>query len=127
MLDRAEADLTRSMNDFPNDANGDVFRRMVANGDDLTKARTIDFCFVFQERKEALLFAGIVNEQDFEVCISYNKRQEMWQVIIKRHMVPTHKGITALEHALTTKAKCFDGEADGWGCFNIPRSGESMG
>ena len=36
--------------EFPDDENGDVLRRMAANGDDLTRPRNIDFTVV-SERK----------------------------------------------------------------------------
>lgn len=34
---------------FPNDANGDVLRRMEAQGDDLSRPRNVDFTVIFAE------------------------------------------------------------------------------
>ncbi len=42
-----------SMNTFPNDENGDVLRRMQADGDDLAKPRGIEFQFVFPTEQKA--------------------------------------------------------------------------
>ena len=46
----------RATPNFPNDDNGQVLQRMHEGGDDLTKARNIDFCFVFPDRTQALAF-----------------------------------------------------------------------
>ena len=105
----------------PNDENGDVLRRMDAAGDDLTQARMIDFSFVFAERRQALAFAGGVDDLDSEVCISYFAGRNAWQAIVKRHMVPDHGSITAMEAVLTVKAGSVGGKADGWGCMQVRR------
>ena len=102
---------------IPNDENGDVLRRMLGNGDDLSKPRMIDFCYVFPERRQVLAFAELVNGRELEVCISYNEERHMWDAIVKRYMVPTHQGITAFELTLASQAESVGGEADGWGCF----------
>lgn len=103
--------------DFPNDGNGDVFRRMVRGGDDLSQPRMIDFCHVFPERRQALAFADIVDNRELEVCISYYEERELWQVIVKRYMIPTYEDVTALELSLAYQAESVGGEADGWGCM----------
>jgi hypothetical protein len=104
---------------FPDDENGDVLRRMFASGDNLSKPRIIDFCFAFAERSEALTFAELVDEQDLEVCISFYNERGCWQAIVKRHMVPEHGDIAALERLLTHRATSVGGEADGWGCMQV--------
>ena len=87
---------------FPSDENGDVFRRMISGGDDITQPRMIDFCHVFPERQQALAFADIVDGRDLEVCISYYAERDMWQVTVKRYMIPTHKDVTTLELSLAS-------------------------
>jgi len=102
---------------IPNDENGDVLRRMLRDGDDLSKPRMIDFCHIFPERRQALAFAEIVDDRELEVSISYYKERDMWQTIVRRQMVPTHADITTFELSLAFKAEFVGGEADGWGCF----------
>ena len=106
---------------FPNDENGNVLRRLYESGDDLSKHRVIDFSFAFPERKQAIAFSEIVEEKDLEVCISYYEERSMWQAIVKRFMVPTHRAISETEANLAAKAKSVGGEADGWGCMQIDR------
>lgn len=103
--------------DFPNDMNGDVFRRMIKGGDDLSKPRMMDFCHIFPERRQALAFAEMVDDRELEVCISYYEERELWQVIVRRYMIPTYKEVTALELLLASQAESVGGEPDGWGCM----------
>jgi hypothetical protein len=109
--------------DIPNDENGDVLRRMIGNGDDLSQPRMIDFCHIFRERRQALAFADIIDDKELEVCISYNRRREMWDAIVKRYMIPTHHDITTFELSLAAKAGSVGGEADGWGCMTVKKQG----
>lgn len=94
---------------------------MYKHGDDLSQARMIDYCFIFPQRKQALAFAKLVNEREFEVCISYYEERDMWEAIVKRFMVPTHGDITNVETDLTARAETVGGEADGWGCMQVDR------
>jgi hypothetical protein len=110
---------------FPSDNNGDVLRRMYVGGDDLSQARTVDFCFIFSERQQALAFADIVDDLDKTVCISYYEGREMWQVIVQSYMIPTYSDITDLEAALTIKAERVGGRADGWGCMRVKNPSQS--
>jgi hypothetical protein len=107
--------------DFPSDDNGHVLQQMYDGGDDLTQPRVINFNFVFPDRKQALAFVDEVADQTVEACLSWYQRKSLWQVIVKRKMVPDHAGITAMESSLTLKAVNVGGSADGWGCFKVPR------
>ena len=106
---------------IPNDENGAILRRMISKGDDLSEPRIMDFCFIFPQRKQALAFAELVDERDFEICISYYSGREMWQAKVHRYMIPTHGDITALESDLTIRAERVGGEADGWGCMTVKK------
>lgn len=107
--------------EFPDDENGDVLRRLLSRGDDLASPRIIDFCFIFPERGQALAFAELVDDRDLSVCISFYEAREIWQVIVKRCMIPTHEQITALELILAHRAESVGGNADGWGCMHVDR------
>jgi hypothetical protein len=54
---------------YPNDANGDVLRRMEAQGDDLTLLRDIDFTVVFAKERSARGFAKHFHELGFATSI----------------------------------------------------------
>ncbi len=82
----------------------------------------MDFCFAFPGRRQALAFAELVDDRELEVCISYYEEREMWQAIVKRHMIPTHREIAALELALSANAESVGGEPDGWSCTHVDRT-----
>jgi hypothetical protein len=108
--------------DFPDDENGRLLRRMSDGGDDLTQPRIVDFCFVFPDREQALVFVRDVADQTiFETCLSWYRAKSLWEVIVKREMIPDHARITATESLLTQKANKVGGKADGWGCMQLPR------
>jgi hypothetical protein len=77
----------------------------------------VDFCFIFVERRNALAFAGLIEDPDKKVRISYYRQREMWQVEVSYRMVPGYVAVTTMEAALTKHAESVRGKADGWGCF----------
>jgi hypothetical protein len=44
------------------------------------------------------------------------KNAGTWDVIVVRHMVPSHEGITNFENLLQSVAERWGGQKDGWGC-----------
>lgn len=109
--------MTESLS-FPDDENGDVLRRMQANGDDFSKTRGIDFTVVFPNEKSAIEFARHFSRLGYETALENTACAEglSWDVVVKR-MLPTHSGITSFEGTLNLIAKPLGGRNDGWGCF----------
>jgi hypothetical protein len=105
---------------FPNDANGDVLRRMEAAGDDLTRPRNIDFAVIFANESLAEKFAEHFRELGHEVSVKKDETDQNlpWDVIVVQHMVPSHEGITNFESLLQSVADRWRGQNDGWGCFS---------
>ena len=117
--------LVRSMSaplEFPADENGNILRQLKESGDALDEPRMVDFSFVFPQRQQAIAFAELVDEPEFQVCISRYEERDMWEATVSRHMAPIHAEITALELDLATRAESVGGEADGWGCMVVKRS-----
>jgi hypothetical protein len=106
---------------FPEDENGDVLRRMVEHGDDLSKARNIEFQHVFPTKSGALAFLGEVSGEGLYVTISWYADERCWNVQVARHMLPGHCEITAMETSLEQAARRHGGNADGWGCLKVDR------
>ena len=107
------------MKEFPDDDSGTVLKRMYEGGDSLTQPRNIDYCFAFPSRQQSLDFAEAVDEREYEVCLSYYDEREMWQAIVKKHMVPDYDAIMHIVADLSARAERVGGEADGWGCMRI--------
>jgi hypothetical protein len=90
--------------------------------DDLSVPREIDFYFAFPAKNQADSFA---DQEQLTIGLpaeaSRYEERDMWQVRVTKHMVPTHDGISTLENSLSEIAMLYDGEADGWGCFNVSK------
>jgi hypothetical protein len=108
-----------AMNTFPNDENGAVLQRMREQGDDLSKARDIDFTVVFPSEEASRMFVEATSQ------LGYSASAELtecvlgfpWEVTVVRHMVPTHAAIGEFESQLEREAQALGGCNDGWGCF----------
>lgn len=110
--------------DFPADENGNVLRLMVAHGDDLSRARVVDFGHLLPDEASARQMAAAAARLGFTVQVERFDDDEAepdqpagaWDVTCSREMVPTHAGITSTERQLDALARSFGGRADGWGC-----------
>lgn len=108
------------MNDeFPDDENGDVLRRMRASGDDLAGARDIEFTVVFSTREAVQEFGDYFHSLGYRISAEESGCVEglPWDVVVVNHMLPTHSGITEFERELQKIAEPLGGRNDGWGCF----------
>ena len=104
--------------DFPADENGDVLRRMQADGDDLSKPRDIEFFFAFPEEQNATAFAEEIQiSLRLRATVSFCRESGVWQATAVTHAIPDHSAITRLEQELTELAQNFGGESEGWGCM----------
>jgi hypothetical protein len=107
---------------YPNDDNGDVLRRMEAQGDDLTRPRNIDFTVAFADASSAEQFAEHFRALGHEVSVELTETNQdfPWDVVVVQHMVPSHDGITNFENLLQSVADGWGGHNDGWGCLSEP-------
>jgi hypothetical protein len=102
---------------FPDDDNGNVLRRMAAQGKDLTKVRNIDFVVVFADASAAEQFAEHFRQLKYTVSVRETATEEgfPWDVIVVKHMTPTYEGISDFEDLLQSVADRWNGHNDGWG------------
>lgn len=110
------------MMNFPDDDNGEVLRRLEANGDDLSRPRNIDFTVVFPNEVEAREFAEHFRKQGFSASVEFSQTVEglPWDVIVTKHMPADYEEIGAFENSLQQVADPLGGRNDGWGCFSEP-------
>lgn len=78
---------------FPDDENGRVLRNIAAKGDDLTKARDIDFAVVFAQASSAEQFAEHFRGLGYKVTVEEAGTQpdHPWDLVVVKHMVPPTK------------------------------------
>jgi hypothetical protein len=108
---------------YPNDANGDVLRRLEAEGDDLSRPRNIDFIVVFRGKNPAEEFARHFRSLGHQVSVEANEtdREFPWDVVVVQHMLPSHAEISKFEKHLQSAADTWGGQNDGWGCISQRR------
>lgn len=101
---------------IPDDENGQVLKRMLEDGDDLSRERGIEFFHVFADEGRARAFAEAACAlPDLDVDPPESDDEGVWQVCAVRVMVPAHAAITALERELGELAETHGGFSDGWG------------
>lgn len=102
-----------------NEANRDVLLRLVSGGDDLSKARDIDFSVVFPDGKSAEDFASKLRQVGYATSVKRSCVDEdlPWDVTVVKHMLPACERITEFELFLQSIASPLGGRNDGWGCF----------
>jgi hypothetical protein len=107
---------------YPEDDNGDVLRRMEANGDNLSEPRNVDFNVVFREESAAERFAGHFRERGYAASVKFSETvpELPWDVLVVKHMTPSHREIGDFETTLQEFADTLGGRNDGWGCFSVP-------
>jgi hypothetical protein len=105
--------------EFPDDANGDVLRRMRAGGDDLSKAREIDFQVVFPDEIAASAFAALFQAKGYKAIVTHAEVAKglPWDTQVMKHTLPSYSAITAFEAELEHAALPLGGRNDGWGCL----------
>ena len=104
---------------YPNDDTGDALRRLEADGDDLRRPRDIDFNVSMPSETAAEHFAHHFRKAGYKVEVSFAETQEphRWDVVVVKHMTPTHGEIIDFEEELQKIADSLGGHNDGWGCF----------
>jgi hypothetical protein len=86
----------------------------------LSRARDIDFNVVFPDDFSAEKFAEYFRKSGYKATVEFAKVKEShpWDVVIVKHMIPSHAGITDFERELQEFAETLGGYNDGWGCFS---------
>ena len=104
---------------FPADENGQVLRQMAESGDDLSKPRNIDFTVVLPSKAAARKFAAHFTGSGYQARVDETGTvpELPWDVVVVKHMLPAHAGITGFEEELEAAATSLGGRNDGWGCF----------
>jgi len=105
---------------YPDDVNGDVFRRMKAHGFDFTREHVVDFHAVFATEAEAdriarLYVADHKAGDKFTNIETKPHREGGMQLTLSKKMIVTYEAVSAFEAMLKERVSEVDGYLDGWG------------
>jgi Regulator of ribonuclease activity B len=109
---------------YPDDANGDVLRRMEEQGEDLSCPRNVEFTVVFPNESAAKQFADHFSTLGYAASVELTDTVENspWDVVVVKRMVLSHEEIGAFEKLLENAAVNLGGRNDGWGCLSSIKS-----
>ena len=117
---------------YPDDGNGDVFRRLEKHGFDFKKEHTVDFHAVFSTEKEADFIARMYLED-------LRSGQKISNIETKPHevggmcldlsieMTVSYDSVTAFETELANRVAQVEGYLDGWGVMQLPNETNKNG
>jgi len=105
---------------LPDDDNAEALRRLVAEGDDLSQSRDVDFTIVFPDQPSAEGFALHLAELGYKVSVAFTecKHECPWDVVVTKPMAPSYAAIVEFETVLQRAAETWGGENAGSGCFS---------
>jgi hypothetical protein len=103
--------------DYPNDADGDALRRVVNDGNDISKPMDVDFPVVFADEVTARRFSEVAREHGYFPQLWKSAEDDQWDVICVKRMVLTYIAVLDVQRELDNLSEPFGGYSDGWGTF----------
>jgi hypothetical protein len=105
---------------YPNDANGDVFRRMEDHGFDFTVEHAVDFHAVFATEAEADQIARMYladHNAGNKLTNIETKPSDKggMELTLSKRMLVNYEAVSAFESTLAERVSQVDGYLDGWG------------
>lgn len=106
--------------DFPDDENGDVFRRMEAGGVDFTLEHIVNFHAVFATNADADRIA-LMYVADWKAGESFTNVETVphdeggMELTLSKRMLLDHAAVTSFEAKFGERVALVDGYLDGWG------------
>lgn len=108
---------------YPDDANGDVFRRLESHGFDFSSEHVLDFHAVFATEAMADQIAQMYLT-DHKACGNFTNietkpfTQGGMELILSKRMLVSYEAVTAFESTLAERVALVDGYLDGWGVLD---------
>ncbi|WP_394562184.1 ribonuclease E inhibitor RraB [Aquipseudomonas alcaligenes] len=105
---------------YPNDANGDVFRRLEEHGFDFSKEHIVDFQAVFSTEAEADQIARmyLADHHAGDKLINIETKpypEGGMELILSKKIIITYQAISTFEKELENRVSKVEGYLDGWG------------
>jgi hypothetical protein len=102
---------------YPNDADGDALRRVVAMGCDMTKSMDIDFFVDVPSREVGERVAELASRCGYRTRLDHDDEDDAWSCSCTRRMVPTYEAVLGAQRELDELSRPLGGCIDGWGTW----------
>lgn len=103
------------LDSIPNDADGDVLRRLVEHGNDLSKFMVIDFHLVVPDEEAGKQLGELVKQAGYKPELWYDEEQDMITLQASKLMLPEYQALIDAQVELGQMALALGGTIDGWG------------
>lgn len=103
------------LDSIPDDADGDVLRRLAEHGNDLSKFMVIDFHIVVPDQDAGLELGEQVKQAGYKPELFYDKEENEITLQASKLMLPEHQALIDAQVELGQLALPFGGAIDGWG------------
>lgn len=103
------------LDSIPNDADGDVLRRLVEHGNDLSKFMVIDFHIVVPDQDAGLALGEEVKQAGYKPELFYDEEADEITLQASKLMLPDHPALIDAQVELGQMALPHGGTIDGWG------------
>lgn len=111
--------MDRNLTLFPTDRTGDTLWEMQKAGDDLEKAREVEFSVLFPSEALALEFGQLLLENNQKLsCTPFQDNSELpWEVTAYPEMSLSYENVSTYQELLETTSEQFEGKFDGFYCL----------
>lgn len=100
---------------LPNDADGDVLRRLAEDGNDLSQFMVIDFHIVVPDQDAGLALGEEVKQAGYKPELFYDEEADEITLQASKLMLPDHQALIDAQVELGQMALPHGGTIDGWG------------
>ena len=108
---------------YPDDVNGDVFRRMEGHGFDFSKEHVVDFHAVMATEEEAdqIALMYVADDKTGDELVNIETKPHPkggMEVFLSKKMIVTYEAVTKFESILAERVSNLNGYLDGWGVLS---------
>jgi Protein of unknown function (DUF1260). len=103
------------MKNWPDDADGDVFRSLEADGCDFSKEYTVDFFVDFEEWPPSAEALAALQGEYGNIAVKDDDEEELPCLICKIDGLLTYEFVTGTQAKITDLVKPFGGYCMDWG------------
>jgi hypothetical protein len=110
--------MTIHLNTWPNDADGDVFRKLKSKGFDFSKPYTIDFNIDFDVWPPSTEALSAIKNAFPSARIYEDENKESGYVLFNITALLTYELVTGIQIKASELAKPFGGHCESWGVLH---------
>jgi len=105
------------MSNFPDNADGDVLRRLAESSADMTSPMVIDFAVAIPDEATGRAIALKAIEIGYKASVDQDSESNEWACYCSKPMFATYEDVINCQLELDKIAVAYGGFVDGWGTF----------